>query len=73
MKEAAPLLANLKAVYDKCDIRGKHKLVKAVFQLGITFDGHRCKTPRLHPALMHNYQHTKKRVALCRATRKFWG
>ena len=31
VKKAAPLLANLKAVYDKCDIRGKHKLVKAEF------------------------------------------
>jgi site-specific DNA recombinase len=64
LDKALPLLTNLKTLYNSAKLSGKQLLLKRVFEGGLTYNGSRLRTPRLHLALLHNYQRIKEKGLL---------
>jgi hypothetical protein len=59
LQQAIPVLTNLRNLYSSILLAGKQALLK-VFEGGLIYDGCALRTPRLHPALIHNYSIIKE-------------
>lgn len=64
LQQAIPILTNLKNLYLSITLSGKQALLNKVFEGGLIYDGHTLRTPRLHPALIHNYNNIKQKGLL---------
>lgn len=64
LERALPALTDLKNLYERLNLAGKQVLLKRVFEGGLTYDGQLLRTPRLHPALQHNYMRIKEKGLL---------
>ena len=64
LERALPALTDLKNLYERLGLNGKQTLLKRVFEGGLIYDGQLLRTPRLHPALMHNYVRIKEKRLL---------
>ncbi|HVM86858.1 MAG TPA: recombinase family protein [Puia sp.] len=64
IKQVVPRLSDLKKLYHSIRLKDKFLLLNKVFEGGLLWDGSVLRTPRLHFALMHNYNKLKEKGLL---------
>ena len=64
LDKVLPLLTDLRTLYNSVKLSDKQSLLKRVFEGGLIYDGSKLRTPRLHFALLHNYQKIKEKGLL---------